>query len=243
MRTCAVAGNRPPKLSPHPQAATASVNFPETKVAATRIDPPTLPVPVGTAKADAKPDDPIFVGGIGATGTPYGFSPVVYAKVLSLQESIGLTESQMATIGVLFMREDRDKGALGRNPPARAVAQLHKLVLNQIRTLLTPGQRVQFNLLPSGNGGGLVGMGPWNQLNRLNKLVNLTEAQKWPLLQAYVADTEKLMECQTPELASQAKAARLALLRDVRALLTPEQRKIWDATPRKDGGGMLVSSN
>ena len=208
-------------------------NNPITPVLTTHRLAVPLPVPAPESS------DGIIVGGIGAASRPYGLSPAAYGKVLELREDIGISESQMVAIGILYMQEDRDRAALGRSPSQRDLIRLHRGTLNRVRILLSPGQRVQFNLIPASFGGGLMGMSPWSQLDRLDRLVGLAESQRWPLLKVYLSGTEHLMECQMPALVSQAKSVRLGMFRDIRSLLTPAQQRIWDATPAKDGGGAL----
>ena len=150
-----------------------------------------------------------------------------------LKRALKLSAGQTSQIELILKRGAGDVLALGAAPPPAALAAIRQRMRDQIRPLLTEEQRARFNLISQQAGGGLVGMSPWDQVNRLDQLVHLTPAQKKAVLDEYIDLVENLMEAQAPEQAAQAKEVRKTIKKEIRALLTPEQRKLWDATPAK----------
>jgi beta-lactamase regulating signal transducer with metallopeptidase domain len=188
-------------------------------------------------------DDPIFTGGI---VTPK-ISPELLGQSMAwdLKNAIdGLTTPQMHKIAAILIDEwaDRETLSWAKMSSPATVAPIRKRALDQVRALLTPEQRVQFDLIPQNLGGGLVGMSPWDQLDRLNKLVHLTAAQKSAALEVYIQGTEILMENRAPDQAAEAGKIRVAMRKYISALLTPEQQKIWNAAPQTKGGRQIVIS-
>jgi Spy/CpxP family protein refolding chaperone len=191
----------------------------------------------GAPAPDSKADPPVFVGGIGA---PTGMGrPDVIGKWKSwmLKESIDITTAQMWQVEVIYTNEWVDIQALGR-PPLRSRAEvnkIHKRAFEQVRAILTPEQRVKFNLLPQHLGGGLTTRSPWDRADQLDKLVHLTPAQKEQALSVFIAAAEELGEAGAGAPSAQLATINRTMRRMIRSILTPEQQKIWDASRRSHG--------
>ena len=178
------------------------------------------------------------LNGYDTSGTP---RPEVLgrSRARELESALDLTTVQTHQIANIITQETADCQALGPAPwpPAHPIRQRAR---DQIRALLTPEQRAKFNLIPEKMGGGLTGLSPWEQLDKLDKLVHLAPGQKKPVLDELIDRTENLMENQAPEQASKAQEIRLVISAEIRALLTPEQQKILDtaeAKHREQSGG------
>lgn len=160
----------------------------------------------------------------------------------TLQHNLGLTDAQTYKIELIFIQENVDFHPAGRTAERilskAEVASIRQRTRDQIRVLLTPTQRANFNLISQKNGGGLIGASPWKQLERLDKLVHLTAAQKQPILDELIDRTENLMENKAPEQAAKEQEIRLAMNAEIRALLTPEQQTILDDSLKARDGDM-----
>ena len=180
------------------------------------------------------PSDPHVYDDHSGTGSvPGGLSWGAQSEAATLGNALGLTSAQTYKIELIVTQERADRYALGSVPSKADDARIKQHAGDQIRALLTPEQRVKFNLVPERLGGGLIGKSPWDQLDRLDKLVHLTPAQKKPILDELIDRTENLMENQAPERAAEAREIRLGMNAEIRALLTPEQQKILDASVEK----------
>lgn len=205
------------------------------------------PTPGGVTATDVVPGGPApsdptrFEDHSGAAGIPNTGAMAKYTAA-GLQDTLGLTVAQARQIELILSQESGDIQMHGgvRSPDFVIPAQLH--ARSQIRALLTPEQRAQYNLIPWYFGGGLVGLSPWVQLDQLDRLAHLTSAQKKAALEIYIEGTETLMENRAPKPTAQTRETRFAVRKEIRALLTPEQQKIWDATPVKKGGGDTVTT-
>lgn len=196
--------------------------------------------PCGNSKAN----DPIFVGGVGGPDVSQG-SPELVGNIRAreLKDALGLTTGQTWQIANIYIQEWVDKEWLGPLPSPEAFAPVRQRALDQVRALLTPEQRAQFNLLPLWSGGGLTTRSPWDQVDMLDKLVHLSPHEKALALRAYIETTEGLMEI--PEAGRTSPLAvelHVATRNYIRTLLTPEQRRVWELTSQKKGGGLTVMS-
>lgn len=153
-------------------------------------------------------------------------------RARELEKALGLTTIQTHEVADISTQESADCQALGPLPSPSS-ATIRQRARDQIRALLTPEQRAKFNLVPERLGGGLTGKSPWEQLERLDKLVHLTPAQKQPVLNEFIDRTENLMENQGPEKTARAQEIRSVMNAEIRALLTPEQRVVLDALLEK----------
>ena len=154
-------------------------------------------------------------------------------RVEFLDQQLTLSPRQKHDLAAIYTEENV---AITNGAPAPSKATLLKLAFaanDRIRPLLTPAQRGKFNLIPIGSGGGLVGRSPWERLDRLDKLVKLSAAQKKDALNVYLVGTEGLMENQSPDNAAAANQIKAAMAADIRSILTSEQRKLWDEAPVK----------
>jgi hypothetical protein len=174
-------------------------------------------------------DDPIFVGGI---GSPVFNScrPDALGKGIAwtLKDAIDLTTPQARQAEIIFTNEWVDIQALGPFPRQSAVMPIRRRTVEQVRALLTPGQRAKFDVYPQRYGGGMFGLSPWDRLDRLDRLLHLTPSQKEGALKVLVEGTEVLMELQAPAEAPNARRVRAAMIADLRAVLSPEQQRILD---------------
>jgi hypothetical protein len=184
----------------------------------------------GTANQEERTVD----NAIALTDTPMDIGE---RRAWKLTRVLNLTAAQNEKIAVIFAGEITAINALGNRPPAREQRLIRYRTADQIRTLLTARQKEAFNLIPYEDSGGLFGLSPQEQADRLDSLVNLTRAQKAAALNVYIAETEKLMENLEPEKIAKGWDIRFATDETIRALLTPKQQKIWDATPESKGGG------
>jgi Spy/CpxP family protein refolding chaperone len=146
-------------------------------------------------------------------------------ETIALCDTLDLTTAQTAKVKIILSEELAALYAPGKT----AVKPIRQQAQAQIRALLTPGQRAKFNLIPQKEGGGLVGRTPWEQLDRLEKLVHLTASQKQPVLNELIDRTENLMENQAPEQTARRDEIRQVFDGEIRALLTPAQQKLLDA--------------
>ena len=160
--------------------------------------------------------------------------PEIQGKVrsLALQQAIELSNEQTFKIERILTKEAADCQAMGP-PPWPPASPIRQRARDDIRALLTPGQRAKFNLVPESSGGGLFGLSPWEQLAWLDKLVHLSPEQKPPVLNGLIDRTENLMENHGPEKAGKRNEIRAEMYVEIRALLTPEQQKILDASLEK----------
>jgi|GEM_PF-2557632 len=182
----------------------------------------------------SKASDPVFVGGVGSTIVHARPEITGELRAQWLKDAIDLTTEQTDKIAILFINEKVELNALGYVPPHGAVAAVRQRYLEQVRALLTPGQRAKFNLIAQKFGGGRIGRSPWDLVDQLDKLVHLTPAQKSAALDVFIAGTELVTENDGPEQAAMARKIRLAMKDDIRGLLTPDQQKIWDMQPKKN---------
>lgn len=194
----------------------------------------------------------VVPGGVVASGHPSGSGDgdqtcrpevIGQTRARELEHALELTTTQTHQVVDISIQESADCQALGPSPSPSSTL-IRQRARDQIRALLTPEQRAKFNLIPERLGGGLIGKSPWEQRERLDKLVHLTPAQKQPVLDALIDRTENLMENQGREQTARAQEIRSITNAEIRALLTPEQQKILDASPknRREKSGNSDSS-
>jgi len=113
----------------------------------------------------------------------------------------------------------------------------------QIRALLTPIQQKIYDTTPQRRGGGAL-----QDINaaveRLDKLVNLTGDQKVQATDVFTMQNNSLQAFSSlEERMNKGMPIRQHARAQIRALLTPEQQKIYDITPLRLGGGTLQDIN
>ena len=158
-------------------------------------------------------------------------------QVARLNTLVPLTDAQKAVALKIF---DDELEALLAIPEADRPAQgavARRAALADVRAILTPEQQKTYDRTPQSNGGGLTLMSPENKLARLNALVALTDAQKAVALKIFDEELEALLAIPEADRPAQGAVARRTALADIRVILTPEQQKIFDATPQSRGSG------
>src|SRR5579862_6856208 len=85
------------------------------------------------------------------------------------------------------------------------------------------------------------GMNSSNMVDRLDQVVTLTADQKVLATEVFVEENKALQAIPPEDRAEQGMPIRQAARAKVRALLTPEQQKIYDQTPQTQGGGQTVN--
>jgi hypothetical protein len=99
-----------------------------------------------------------------------------------------------------------------------------------IRALLTPEQQQQYDATPQ-NRGGNQKVNPVNLGVRLDTVVNLNDDQIRQVAAIYIQESADLQPLTPEELPTKGRAIRQAAAAQIRALLTPEQQKRFDANP------------
>jgi Spy/CpxP family protein refolding chaperone len=99
-----------------------------------------------------------------------------------------------------------------------------------IRALLTPEQQQQYDAAPQ-NRGGNQKVNPVNLGVRLDAVVNLNDEQMRQVAAIYIQESADLQPLTPEELPTKGRAIRQAATAQIRALLTPEQQKKFDANP------------
>lgn len=177
----------------------------------------------------------------------YDRTPQMYGGGLTLMTP----EDQVARLNTLFTLTDAQKAvalkifddeleallAIPEGDRLTKGGNARRAALADVRAILTPEQQKTYDRTPQMYGGGLTLMTPENKVARLNTLVTLTEAQKAVALKIFDEELEALLAIPEADRLAQGGNARRAALADVRAILTPEQQKIFDATPTGRGGG------
>ncbi len=79
------------------------------------------------------------------------------------------------------------------------------------------------------------------RVDRLDALVHLTPKQKVEIAAVFREEDEALAQIKPSDMPALSSPARQASRAGVRALLTPEQRKVYDLSPQTLGGGLVAN--
>jgi len=154
-----------------------------------------------------------------------------------LDALVTLTDDQKAAVLNVFEAESQVLLSIPEADRPQQGAAARREALAAVRAYLTPEQQWKYDRTPQMFGGGLTLMSPESKVARLNALVMLTDAQKTAARKAFETELDALLAIPEADRPAQGAAARQGAMAAVRALLTPEQQAIFDATPVSRGGG------
>jgi len=160
-------------------------------------------------------------------------------RLARLDALVGLTDDQKDAAFNTFAAEFQVVLAIPEADRPQQGAAARRGTLAAIRALLTPAQQAKYDRTPQNLGGGLTLMPPETKLARLDALVRLSGPQKTAARKIFETELDALLAIPQAERQAQGAGARQAAIAGVRALLTPEQQKIFDAAPVGRGGGRM----
>src|SRR5262249_33252400 len=108
----------------------------------------------------------------------------------------------------------------------------------EIRAVLTPQQRNRYDLAPERVGGGAEQDFAF-ELKQLDQLVHLTREQFEKAKKTFASGVLAQAQFADEENGPETRRIRANTQEEIRALLTPEQLKIYNSTPDFRGGGGL----
>lgn len=153
------------------------------------------------------------------------------ARVEQLNRLVGLTAEQKARAGEVFGQEyNALQARIAQKEPLDKVMDIRQNRRNQIRTFLMPQQLKTYNDVPQILGGGSL-QDPAEIAARLDQVVALTDEQIPKIAAVYQAEIGVLQAFPPEERAEKGAEVFQAARQEVRALLTPEQQKKFDADP------------
>lgn len=157
--------------------------------------------------------------------------------VASLDQAVSLTSEQKPLALAIVEKAVADRLALPASVPAAELSQIPTRLRREIRAILSPAQQRKYDRTPQINGGGLTMMSPENRLARLDALIPLSPEQKAAGLEIFRQELDELLDIPEADRPRLGMDARQAARKVLRAILTPAQREIYDATPGSKGGG------
>jgi len=162
-------------------------------------------------------------------GFAKGMNPAFVAN--RLDQIVHLTANQRAQAVEIFTKENADLQAipsvedrLVKGMPIRQATR------EKIRALLTPEQQQIYDNTPQSEGGGQT-TSPVNMTERIDRTVTLTDEQTLQVAAIYAQEARAIQSLTPEERASKGVEIGRSARAQVRALLTPEQQKKWNANP------------
>ncbi len=167
------------------------------------------------------------------------------ARTNRLEMLVGFTADQKAQAFEIFVAESAALNAIEGGPQDRAVKGMPIRMQSraQIRALLTPAQQKIYDSSSQAEGGGSMSMMAAERTARLDKLVGLTADQRAEATEVFREENAAVdaIGGDLRDRALQGAPAREQSRAQIRALLTPTQRKKFDLSPQSDGGGLAVN--
>jgi RNA polymerase sigma factor (sigma-70 family) len=164
------------------------------------------------------------------SSSPLASVPSVAARVKRLDALVHLSAAQTAQAQTIFTTETQ---AIEQFAPGEMRA-IHGMEARQksraeIRAMLTDAQRTIYNRTPQQDGGGS-SIGLAGTAERLDRIVTLTDEQIAQTVAIIQGEAAALAEIPENDLNRRAQIQQAAQL-EMRALLTPDQQKKFDADP------------
>lgn len=158
-----------------------------------------------------------------SAATPRG--PAPEARVARLDELVQLTPEQRTQAASVFAKERDALLGSASSDPQQSLRDMETRQRSraEIRAILTVDQRKVYDRTNTGRGGGLTIPEPQTKVERLDKEVGLTPAQKQTALAVFSEEFESLLALNPQDRMEAGMPIRQVAQDQIRALLTPEQ--------------------
>ncbi len=147
-----------------------------------------------------------------------------------LDQVVTLTADQKVQVTEIFTEENTALQAIPAEDRVEKGMPIRQAARAQVRALLTPEQQRIYDQTPQTQGGGQT-VNPANMAARMDKVVTLTDDQVAKVAQISEQEAEALNAIPLEDRTEKGMAIRQAAKAQLRALLTPEQQRKFDANP------------
>jgi len=156
-------------------------------------------------------------------------------RVDQLDKLVHLSAAQKEQALSVYIAATEELEETGAGTPSAQLFTINRTMRRMIRSILTPGQQAIWQVAPQTKGGGSMVPPAKIQLARLNRIVHLTDDQKPAALKIIQDAYAVLVRIPEDDMPTMGAGTRAAMRTQIRAILTPEQQTLLDASQRPHG--------